>query len=104
MVGPILREDDDSVTRRLSEVRGYLVPGLEAGFESNVYSGDPREARGLPFRTVEVPERARPDARLANTPLDQADTWAIIVHGINDDREIGLRIAPRSCTAPGCPR
>ena len=46
--------DEDTVTRRLSDVRGYLVPGLEAGFESNVYSGDPRQARGLPFRTVEV--------------------------------------------------
>lgn len=93
VVGPILREDEDSVARRLSEVRGYLVPGLEdAGLESNVYSGNPREARGLPFRTVEVPDELGPmPAWLVPA---QGHTWVIVVHGINDDREIGHRLSP----------
>jgi uncharacterized protein len=92
VVGPIVAENDDTVTRRLSDVRGYLVPGLEVGFDSNVYSGNPREARGLPFRTVEIP------AELGPMPAWQipgaSDDWAIVVHGINDDREIGHRTAP----------
>jgi uncharacterized protein len=92
VVGPILREDEDTVTRRLSDVRGYLVPGLDAGFDSNVYSGDPRQARRLPFRTVEVRGELGPmPAWLIPAP---GDVWAIIVHGINDDREIGHRLSP----------
>lgn len=92
VVGTILGESEDTVTRRLSEVRGYLVPGLEAGFESNVYSGNPREARGLPFRTVAVPDELGPmPAWLVPT---SGHTWAVIVHGINDDREIGHRLSP----------
>jgi len=93
VIGPILREDDDTVTRRLGEVRGYLVPGIEgAGFESNVRSGDPREANGLPFGTVEVRGELGPmPAWLVPAP---GHTWAIVVHGINDDREIGHRLSP----------
>lgn len=92
VVGPILDENEDTVTRRLGDVRGYLVPGLETGFESNVYSGDPGEARGLPFRTVEVPDELGPmPAWLVPA---QGHTWAIVVHGINDDREIGHRLSP----------
>ncbi len=92
VVGPILREGEETVTRRLSDVRGYLVPGLEAGFESNVYSGDPHEARGLPFRTVQIPSELGPmPAWLVPA---QGSTWAIVVHGINDDREISHRLSP----------
>ena len=92
VIGPIAREGEDSVTRRLSEVRGYLVPGVEAGFESNVYSGNPREARGLPFRTVEVPDELGPMPAWLIPAA--GPTWAIVVHGINDDREIGHRLSP----------
>jgi uncharacterized protein len=92
VVGPILREDEETVTRRLSDVRGYLVPGLEAGFESNVYSGDPGEARGLPFQTV--PVRGELGPMPAWLIPAQGRAWAIIVHGINDDREIGHRLSP----------
>jgi uncharacterized protein len=92
VVGPIVAEDSDTVTRRLDDVRGYLVPGVEAGLESNVYSGDPREARGLPFTTVEVRGELGPMPAWLIPSRD--DTWAIVVHGINDDREIGHRLAP----------
>jgi len=85
-------EDATTVTRRLSDVRGYLVPGLHAGFDSSVYSGDPRETRGLPFRPVSVPDVLGPMS--AWLIPAKAPTWAIVVHGINDDREVGLRIAP----------
>jgi len=92
IVGPVIRRDDDAVVRRLSEVHGYLVPGIEAGFDSDVYVGDPREARGLAFRSVAIPDELGPmPAWLIPAP---GRTWAIVVHGINGSREIGLRIAP----------
>jgi uncharacterized protein len=92
VVGPVLDQQPDAVVRRLSDVRGYLVPGIEAGFESNVYSGDPTEARGLPHETVDVPGELGPmPAWLIPA---SGHVWAVVVHGINDDREIGHRLAP----------
>jgi alpha-beta hydrolase superfamily lysophospholipase len=92
IVGPILNESSDAVTRRLNDVSGYLVPGVEAGFDSSVYAGNPREARGLPFKSVDVADQLGPmPAWLISAP---SKDWAIVVHGINDDREVGLRIAP----------
>jgi pimeloyl-ACP methyl ester carboxylesterase len=92
VVGPILGEDSNAVTRRLSDVRGYLEPGTEAGFDSSVYSGNPREARVLPYRSVDVPGELGPMPAWLIPATGK--TWAIVVHGINDDREVGLRIAP----------
>jgi pimeloyl-ACP methyl ester carboxylesterase len=91
IVGPILAGKPDTVTRRLSGVRGYLEPGTEAGFNSNVFVGNPREARGLPYREVAVPDELGPMP--AWEIPGTASTWAIVVHGINADRQVGLRIA-----------
>ena len=83
---------DDSVTRRLRDVRGYLVPGMKVAIDSEVYAGDPRQALGLPFAGVPVPDE------LGSMPAwlvpGRSHTWAIVVHGINSDRETGLRIVP----------
>lgn len=92
IAGPILGEDSDTVTRHLTDVRGYLEPGTDAGFDSSVYSGSPREARGLPYRSVDIPGELGPMPAWLIPATGR--TWAIVVHGINDDREIGLRIAP----------
>jgi acetyl esterase/lipase len=99
IVGPVRSEDDGTVTRRLSAVRGYLVPGTHVGLDSHVYAGDPGQALGLPFRSVGVPDPlgpmpawlipATPDASPATRK-----TWAIVVHGHNDNRQNDLRIAP----------
>jgi acetyl esterase/lipase len=99
IAGPILSEGDDAVTRRLSDVRGYLVPGLHVGLDSHVYSGDPRQALGLPFRSIGVPDQLGPmPAWLVpaapGAPPATRDTWAIVVHGHNDNRQNDLRIAP----------
>lgn len=108
IVGPIEDEETDTVTRRLTHVRGYLVPGSDAGLETNVYAGNPRESRGLPYRTVEVPNPLGPmpawlipaaQGRDALTAERGAGTgarpaWAIVVHGHTDNRQNGLRIAP----------
>jgi uncharacterized protein len=99
IAGPVLSEGDGSVTRRLSDVRGYLVPGIHVGLDSHVYSGDPRQSLDLPFRSVGVPDPLGPmpawlvPAAPAAPPATR-NTWAIVVHGHNDNRQNDLRIAP----------
>jgi alpha-beta hydrolase superfamily lysophospholipase len=101
IVGPIEGMGPETVTRRLRDLRGYLVPGMEVGFESNVYAGNPGEARGLPYRGVDIPDRLGPmpawlipGAKAADDRPALSRTWAIVVHGHNDNRQNGLRIAP----------
>jgi uncharacterized protein len=99
IVGPVLSETDDTVTRGLSEVRGYLVPGIRVGLDSHVYSGDPGQALGLPFRSIGVPDPLGPMPAwlipaAPKTPPAARKTWAIVVHGHNDNRQNDLRIAP----------
>ncbi len=99
IAGPVLSEGDGTVTRRLSDVRGYLVPGIHVGMDSHVYSGDPGQSLGLPFRSVGVPDPLGPmPAWLVpaapKSPAAERRTWAIIVHGHNDNRQNDLRIAP----------
>jgi hypothetical protein len=99
IVGPVLSNGAGTVTRRLSAVRGYLVPGIHVGLDSHVYSGDPGQALGLPFRSVGVPDPLGPmPAWLVpaafKAPAAGRHTWAIVVHGHNDNRQNDLRIAP----------
>lgn len=93
VLGPVVSVAGDSVTRKLGAVSGYLVPGVEdAHLGSNVYAGNPRQARGLPFSDVEVQGELGPmPAWLIPA---KSRTWAIVVHGINDTPQVGLRIAP----------
>jgi uncharacterized protein len=99
VVGPILDSDGGTVTRRLAQVHGYLLPGTDAGLEGYVFTGNPLEGRGLRFQSVPVqgelgslPAWLIP-ARGGRGP-DRPDVWVIVVHGHNGDRRIGLRIAP----------
>jgi uncharacterized protein len=98
VVGPVLKKATDSVTRRLSAVRGYLAPGMDVGLDTNVFTGDPREARGLSYRSESVVGELGPmPAWLIPAPKadrSRAATWAIVVHGINSDPQVGLRVAP----------
>lgn len=92
IVGPILASDDDSVTRRLRDVHGYLVPEIDVGMDSDVYIGNPRESLGLPYEDVRVKSELGPmPAWLVPA---RGRTWAIVVHGINDDPRCGLRLTP----------
>lgn len=100
VVGPVLKTSTDTVTRRLSAVRGYLAPGMDAGLDTDVFAGNPREARGLSYRSVAVPGELGPmpawliPVGRAGHRRGRATTWAIVVHGINSDPQVGLRIAP----------
>lgn len=100
IAGAILAEDDDTVTRRLRSVQGYLVAGMKVALDSHVYAGNPSETLGLPFRTVAVPDPLGPmPAWLIpaspSSPNRRDRIWAVLVHGHNDNRQNGLRISPR---------
>jgi uncharacterized protein len=92
IVGAITDSSADTVTRRLRAVRGYLAPGMDVGVEPNVYTGDPRQAFGLPFTDVSVPDEL--GAMPAWSIPGHSDTWAIVVHGINGTPQVGLRMVP----------
>ncbi len=92
----VVDNSEETVTRRLRDVRGYLVPEMDVGIEPNVFSGDPRQAFGLPFRGIEVPDELGPmPAWLVPAPKGRdRETWAIVVHGINSTPQVGLRMVP----------
>ncbi|HEU4945349.1 MAG TPA: alpha/beta fold hydrolase [Solirubrobacterales bacterium] len=100
ILGAIQAEGAETVTRELSDVEGYLVPGMDVGVESNVYAGTPSQARGLPYIAVDIADPlGRMPAWLIPAPHPKqnsvsVETWAIVVHGHNDNRQNGLRIAP----------
>jgi alpha-beta hydrolase superfamily lysophospholipase len=102
IAGPVLASDESTVTRRLADVSGYLVPGLEVGLDTNVFSGNPNEGRGLPYASVAIDGELGPmpawliPAATPNgaRPATPAGSWAIVVHGINADPQLGLRLAP----------
>lgn len=92
IVGPVLSSDSHSVTRQLRDVKGRLAPGTRVTLDSSVYEGDPRQTVGLPFDNVPVPDE------LGTMPAwlipGRTHTWAVVVHGINRNRENNLRIVP----------
>ncbi|HVY77443.1 MAG TPA: prolyl oligopeptidase family serine peptidase [Solirubrobacterales bacterium] len=93
VLGPVISGNENSVTRRLGDVSGYLVPGVEdARLDSNVYAGNPHQARGLPFASVRI--RGELGPMPAWLVPGRSQTWAIVVHGINDTPQVGLRVAP----------
>ncbi len=73
-------------------MRGYLAAGRNVSVEADVYSGDPREALGLRFATVQVPDELgpMPDWLIPG----RGHTWAIVAHGINGTPQEGLHLAP----------
>ena len=92
VVGPIVDEDDGSVTRRLREVDGYLAPEMEVAFNPTVWSGDPSSALGIPSRTVAI--RGELGTMPAWFVPGRESTWTIVVHGINSTPQTGLRVVP----------
>jgi hypothetical protein len=91
VIGAIAARDEDTVTRKLRATRGYLAPGMEVAID-RVHVGDPRQALGLPFADVRVPGELGPMP--AWLIPGESDTWAIVVHGINDSPRGALRMAP----------
>jgi len=94
IVGEVLSSGHDTVTRRLSAVSGYLVAGMKVALDAEVYTGNPQQALGLPYSNLSIPDELGPMPAWFIPAGTRTDTWAIVVHGINDDPEVGLRIAP----------
>jgi alpha-beta hydrolase superfamily lysophospholipase len=92
VVGAISGEDEDTVTRRLRAVDGYLAPGMKVALDPDVYAGNPTRALGLPSTTV--PVRGELGAMPAWLVPGHSRTWAIVVHGINSTPQTGLRVVP----------
>jgi alpha-beta hydrolase superfamily lysophospholipase len=88
----ILSSNADTVTRRLRTLHGHLAPGTKVDLDPNVYQGNPQQTLGLPFSNVKVPDELGPMP--AWLIPGSSRTWAIVVHGINGNREDDLRIAP----------
>ena len=83
---------DNEVTYEMEVTRGELTEGQEAVWSSWYYDyGDPSD-RGLEFSEV-TPRSDVGDLPSWYVPGD-GDTWTIVVHGINGDREEALRILP----------
>jgi uncharacterized protein len=81
----VLSSDAHTVTRRVSSVSGRLAPGTRVALDSDAYVGDPKQALGLPFADVLVPGELGPMP--AWLIPGHARTWAIVIHGINGNRE-----------------
>ena len=98
ILGEVLHSNAGTVTRRLSAVSGYLVAGMKVAVDAEVYAGNPSQSLGLAYSDVLVPDELGPMPAwlIPARPRmhARAETWAIVVHGINDDPEVGLRIAP----------
>src|ERR1700710_995252 len=92
IVGAIVGEGENTVTRRLRAVDGYLAPGMKVPIDPAGYAGNPPQALGLPSSTV--PIRGELGSMPAWLVPGRARTWAIVVHGINSTPETGLRVAP----------
>lgn len=92
IVEGVLSSTAHTVTRRLRLVRGRPVAGMKVAIDANVYEGNPTETLGLPFASVSVPDELGPMP--AWLIPGRTHTWGIVVHGLNGEREDGLRIAP----------
>jgi pimeloyl-ACP methyl ester carboxylesterase len=92
VVGAVVGTSEETATRKLREASGYLVPGTEVAVDSQVYVGDPRQSRGLPFSDIGIEGELGPMPAW-HVPA-RGRTWAIVVHGINHDPQVGLRILP----------
>jgi uncharacterized protein len=92
IAGPVIAADEDTVTRRLREIDGYMAAGTKVSVDARVWTGDPGQALGLPFADVRLPgELGRMPAWLIP---GRGATWAIVVPGINGNPQDGLRISP----------
>ncbi|HET6570353.1 MAG TPA: alpha/beta fold hydrolase [Solirubrobacterales bacterium] len=92
VIGAIEHESEDTVVRRLLSSRGYLASGRKVLVEADVYAGNPREALGIPFSTVRVPDELGPMPEWL--VAGHSSTWAIVVHGINGTPQEGLHLLP----------
>ncbi|RSS56748.1 alpha/beta hydrolase [Streptomyces sp. WAC01280] len=93
ILGPIVRADDDTVTRELTHDGPPPAPDAEAKISVTVWAADPKRALGLDYRDVTYPSENGPMPAwfLPGTK----STWVIQVHGLGAGRSAGLRTLPQ---------
>ncbi len=92
IVEGVVGSDAHTVTRTLRAVTGNLGVGTKVALESAVYAGNPQQALGMRFANVSVPDELGPMP--AWLVPGRTQTWALLVHGINGNRDNNLRIVP----------
>jgi fermentation-respiration switch protein FrsA (DUF1100 family) len=92
IAGSITSQANDRLVRKLSDVSGSLRAGTKVFVGADVYQGTPRQALGIPFKSVTVRTQLGP-APAWFVP-GRSRTWAIYVHGLDADRMSGLRLMP----------
>jgi len=92
IVGEVVGRNAGTVTRRLCAQAGRIPAGRRVAVDHDVYAGNPKQALGLAFADVSVPDELGPMP--AWFVPGSTKTWAIVVHGINDNRDGDLRLVP----------
>jgi alpha-beta hydrolase superfamily lysophospholipase len=92
IVGEVVGRNATTVTRRLCAETGEIPPGTKVAIDPDVYAGNPKQALGLTFSNVNIPDELGPMP--AWFIPGRTDTTAIVVHGINGNREGDLREVP----------
>jgi len=92
IVEGVMSSNARTVTRRVRAIRGRLAPGTKVALDPDVYAGTPRQALKMAFASVNVPSEL--GAMPAWLIPGRSHIWAIVVHGINGDREDDLRVVP----------
>lgn len=92
IAGSVTATTRHTVTRAVRSLRGRLSPGTRVALATNPYAGNPRQALGLAFANVAIPDELGPmPAWLVPA---RGHVWTIVVHGIDGDREDNMRIVP----------
>ncbi len=91
-IGEVIELRPGEVVREHMGGLGLFVPGDLARVDSFVFEGDPLEAHGLGFETVQVasPLGSMPAWFVPGT----GNTWAVMVHGKGANRRETLRLLP----------
>ncbi len=90
IVGNVTSETQNTVTRQLQQTTAPLTDHTKVEFRREVFLNNAlRNTLGLTINTIEI---SGPLGQLpALSVPGKLDTWAILVHGLNDQLDAGLR-------------
>jgi alpha-beta hydrolase superfamily lysophospholipase len=97
IVGPMLAEQADTVTRELLSLVGALSQKTNVAWNTTVYGGRLRDSLNLPLQEVYIPGAL--GAMPAWYVPGAQQTWAILVHGATGTREQTLRASKTLASA-----
>jgi fermentation-respiration switch protein FrsA (DUF1100 family) len=89
VLGRIVDEDDEGVTRTVRRVQGELDSSTLADVQTNVDNGNPLQSLRVPFEAISYESDLGPMA--AWYTRGRGDTWAVMVHGYKASRRGLLR-------------